>query len=544
LPAPLPAKSLRIQRSTQNIGLWTVNGTAVSGNTVHLSGVVRQIHAGDIIVFTAPSTAAVLATVSATQDQLWYLNPPGADPSVPPGTPTVPIGVLHTVLTVSAVPTASVNSVSVLFGFQDVTPLIDQAATSFDGSSPSLIAVEPAKFRSSTGAPILIGDDLGAGVAAIGAAAGDDTTLTVSGLPTPAPSLTTPLQVFYNLLSVSRGKTVANEVLGSGNAIQSNQEFVLQKSPVTYLAKGDSYTSTIALRVNGRLWTEVPSFYGQPPDAEVFVSAEDDDQKTHIKFGDGINGSRLPTGANNVVAAYRYGSGAASPPAGKLTVISKPFPNVKSIQNPVPVGGGTDPDPADQIRKYAPRSVLTFGRAVSADDYEVIAAQSPGVTRARSYWDFSAVEQRAVVTVYVGDDQAALTSAQTALAATGDPNRHVSVVGATPIPVVLLLLILVDPKYVPSDVAESVRNELLDSDTGLFGTGRPGIGEAVFHSQISEFCLRAEGAVSLRASIFVSFANNTFKFEFNPRHDPGKGAFYELKPGWLWVFTEVNGNAG
>jgi hypothetical protein len=32
------------------------------------------------------------------------------------------------------------------------------------------------------------------------------------------------------------------------------------------------------------------------------------------------------------------------------------------------------------VRTYAPRAVLTFGRAVSADDYEAIAAQAPGRT--------------------------------------------------------------------------------------------------------------------------------------------------------------------
>ena len=95
-------------------------------------------------------------------------------------------------------------------------------------------------------------------------------------------------------------------------------------------------------------------------------------------FGDGVNGARLPTGVNNVVATYRIGAGAASPPAGKLTVIAQSYPGLRSVLNPVAVGGGADPDPPDQIRRYAPRSVLTFGRAVSVFDYEALAAQAPG----------------------------------------------------------------------------------------------------------------------------------------------------------------------
>jgi hypothetical protein len=543
LPDPLPAKSLAVQRSSESIGLWTANGAPIWGNDVHLAAVARSIHPGDLVVFTAPSAAPIMATVSAADDVLWYLNPDGADPSVAPKTPTVPIALLHTRLSVSRAPLSS-DGITVLFGWRDVGPLIDQPAVSFDGTTPTLLAIAPAQFPSGNGIPVLIEGGLGVGESAIGAASDGNTTLTVSGLPTPALSLPTPLKVLNNLLAVSRGKTVGAETLGSGNAAIAGQEFVLKKSPVTYLSKGDGYASTIAIRVNGRLWTEMASFYAQPADAEIFVTSEDDQQKTHVKFGDGINGARLPTGSNNVVATYRYGSGAASPGAGELTVISKPFPGVSSVRNPKPVGGGGDPDPAGKIKKYAPRSVLTFGRAVSGDDYEVIAAQASGVTRARSYWSWNAQEQRALVTVYVGDDQAALDSAKSALAASSDPNRQVAVIAATPVPVLLLLLILVDPKYVPSDVAAGINSALLDSDTGLFGPAHLGIGEAVFHSQIAEACLGVEGAVSLRASLFISFGTGGEQFELFPRHDPGEGAYYQIQPGWLWVFTEVDSHAG
>ena len=82
----------------------------------------------------------------------------------------------------------------------------------------------------------------------------------------------------------------------------------------------------------------------------------------------------------NVVATYRYGAGAASPPAGRLTTILKPQPNLASVHNPVAVWGGADPQQPDDVRANAPASVLTFGRAISADDYETIAALAPGVS--------------------------------------------------------------------------------------------------------------------------------------------------------------------
>src|SRR5207237_6648540 len=141
----------------------------------------------------------------------------------------------------------------------------------------------------------------------------------------------------------------------------------------------------------------------------------DEEGKTHVLFADGVYGARLPSGRENVVARYRYGSGAASPSAGALTALLQPRPNVRAVRNPVPVGGGADPDPPEQIRRYAPRSVMTFGRAVSGLDYETIAAQTPGVARARVYWSWDASEQRNLVKVYVGDDGVAVTAASQAL---------------------------------------------------------------------------------------------------------------------------------
>jgi hypothetical protein len=114
--------------------------------------------------------------------------------------------------------------------------------------------------------------------------------------------------------------------------------------------------------VNGLEWKEVRSFYGLAADAQVFVTEEDEQGKTHVLFGDGENGARLPTGLNNVTANYRYGSGAQAPDAGSLTVVLQPQPGLKAIRNPVQAGGGSDADAPAKVRRLAPRSVLTFRR--------------------------------------------------------------------------------------------------------------------------------------------------------------------------------------
>jgi hypothetical protein len=241
---------------------------------------------------------------------------------------------------------------------------------------------------------------------------------------------------------------------------------------------------------------------------------------------------------NNVVATYRVGAGAASPPAGKLTVIAKSYPGLRAVLNPVAVSGGSDPDPPDQIRRYAPRSVLTFGRAVSVFDFEALAAQAPGVTRASAVWAWNDTRQRTLVTVYVGDDSGAAAAATTALAAAGDPNRPVLVVQATQIPVALTLTLLVTPGMDTTIITAAVVTALTDIEVGLFGAWNMGIGQTVFESQIEAAVLGVSGAVALTAQGFI--ANGIT--EAGPLHNPGEGAFYTLDPADINLTPEPDPN--
>ncbi len=77
--------------------------------------------------------------------------------------------------------------------------------------------------------------------------------------------LIAPLTFSLTYYRIAR-KTVANEILGSGDAtITTGQEFTLQKSPLTYLqsaasTSGDDYSSTLSIWVNGVRWKKCPAF--------------------------------------------------------------------------------------------------------------------------------------------------------------------------------------------------------------------------------------------------------------------------------------------
>jgi hypothetical protein len=532
-----------------------------------------------------------LAKVIEYSEVIWYANPPEIDrigqgpPVAPPSggllkKGAAPIPIPHSEIRfhdpggaatrLAGLEDNTISNIVVHYGWQDVGELLEVPAAAdaptSDGAAPPRPprppeVLPPAEVPPDVMLPVLIEDATGAGVPGW------------TGVTNPegGPPLVTPLRALTNLLPVSRGQTVANEVLGSGDSILINQEFELKRWPLTYLAdtgprSTNGYVSTLRIWVGGIEWHEVPTFYEQPADARVFVTREDEQQKTHVRFGDGEFGARLPSGVDNVVATYRHGSGAQVPRIGTLTTILRPQPGLRSIRNPVAPGGGADPDPPSQIRRYAPRSVLTFGRAVSGDDYETLAAQTPGVRRARARWLWDAMSQRTLVKVFVGDDQAAVNAARTALRAFADPNRPVVVELAAPRYADISFTLEVDPDYTPDAVAAAVRARLLDPWRAPFGAEVVRIGDVVYDSHIYDLCMQQPGVIAVHALKFGTLLiaadaasppqpppgfpaaaeswhgtprRETLQADTGERHSPGEGRFYLLRGDCLHITSEI-----
>ena len=549
-PAPMTAANARLTKPNQNAPLWTVNGTPYSSNgkKIQLAGLARQIRPNDYIVFTAPNADPQLVKVANATDMMGDACSGGSPTSVTvaaTGNPT-PIPVLHTQLTLASgihswLNSVSTAAVSVLFGWVEVGTLIDQPPQTWNGTG-DLEAISPAQFPSAGTQQILIADSNGNGDAASGVGSGDTLSVTwPNSTPIPlSPELQPPFNVYFNLLSVTRGQTVSKEILGSGDATQPGQSFKLAKSPVTYLANPLSgFASTVTITVNGEPWTEVPSFYGQPADARVFVTREDSSQNTWVSFGDGVNGARLTTGNNNVIATYRIGAGASSPPAGKLTVIAQSYPGLQTIVNPVSVSGGSDPDPAALLKQYAPRSVLAFNRAVSVFDYQALAAQAPGVTMATANWSWDAVNLRACVTVYVAGEDNVATSVQALLSAEGDQNRPVTVLPAKQMTVTLTMTLVITAGWDSDAIKANLTSALCDPISGLFSPPQIGIGQSLFDSMIEAACLTVPGVVGIQSSQFT--VNGVA--DSGPLHSPGEGAYFSLNPSdFSPTTTEVSAN--
>jgi hypothetical protein len=318
-----------------------------------------------------------------------------------------------------------------------------------------------------------------------------------------APPLRTPVTVFGNLVAVTRGESVVGEVLGSGDASQVFQSFTLAKHPLTYLndaASPSGRRTTLEVRVNGILWKEASSFFGASPISEIYTVRQNDAGESIVRFGDGVTGARLPTGVDNVIATYRFGAGAAKPPAGAIGQLARPVEGLRRVVNPVGAGGGADADRPKDIRRNAPHSALILGRAISIPDFDALAREFGGVVNAQTTWAWAERTQNAAVYVsFISDGGDIAAKLRAFLLGFAAPNTPIVAVEATPRVSTLAIDLEIDPRFDRKAVAGRVKQALTDPEAGLLALENIPIGQPLFRSRLFEAVLAVEGTQSVRA---------------------------------------------
>ncbi|BDC51026.1 putative baseplate assembly protein [Bryobacterales bacterium F-183] len=197
------------------------------------------------------------------------------------------------------------------------------------------------------------------------------------------------VRLFANVAEATHGET-HEEPIGSGDGSAIFQTMSPRSTPLTYVSSSDSPTggeSTLQVRVDGVLWHERTSLLDAGPDDRVYTVRLTDNGETRVGFGDGINGRRLPSGANNVTALYRSGIGSPGlVDSGRIELLPRKPLGVDSVTNPMPTSGAQDPETRDQARQRAPLTVRTLDRLVSLADFEDFASAFSGVAKARAEW--------------------------------------------------------------------------------------------------------------------------------------------------------------
>ncbi|MBA3357654.1 MAG: hypothetical protein H0U18_17285 [Pyrinomonadaceae bacterium] len=509
--------SVRLLKASAITSQWkrSVNGeTAVGTNHIYLDSVNPQIRKGQYVVLEGGGVLQPL-TVDRNEDATRTLMAEGSVKFTPVGgtettvsVPAVlaPVSRIYFTNNIDGTVSSASPHIDVHYAFADAGLITSESLTEIDDDDPLNVRT-PIELPRDTSAPgqFQLEDKNGAGLTRPGSLNFATGQFAVQGNPWPD-TLVTPVKLFGNMLKTSRGETVKGELIGSGDGAIANQSFTLKKNPLTFLpAPAEStpsgLTSTLKVYVDGLQWTEVTSFYGHRPEDQIYIVRQNDKNESIITFGDGVLGRRLSTGSS-VVAYYRHGGGAAMPPAGSITQLAKPFKGLKSVRSPVAPFGGADAEPADSLQKYAPRSALLLGRAVSLADLEAAAASYAGVRAVAAEWRWSSELQVPAAHIWYLADGDLRELILNKLRSLTQPDTPIQVEPAVAAPATLSIQLTHDPKRFEADVVTSARTALLDVEAGLLPPERLGIGKPLFRSRLFEFLLNVAGVTSVTGLTF------------------------------------------
>ncbi|MFC3284019.1 putative baseplate assembly protein [Litchfieldella rifensis] len=312
------------------------------------------------------------------------------------------------------------------------------------------------------------------------------------------------LRLNANVAPATHGETV-EALLGGGDGSMPNQRFTLNQSPLTFVSAStpSGRASTLEVRVNDVLWSEVPTLYRAAPDARRYETSQDDAGHTSVRFGDGQEGARLPSGESNVRVRYRKGLGAAGNlDAGKLTtLLSRPL-GVSEATNPAPATGGEDAEPLDRARDNAPLTVLTLERAVSIEDYADFARTFAGIDKAHALW-IPAGPARGVFLTIAGGDGAVVPEASDtfvhlsdALARYGDPLVPLRLINYRDARFRCRLAVKVQEAFEPDTVLDAVATALRVH----FGFARRTFGQTVSVDEVAAVAQAARGVEAVHVT--------------------------------------------
>lgn len=204
--------------------------------------------------------------------------------------------------------------------------------------------------------------------------------------------------IYMNTVEITQQETMGEEVFFIENG-QQNKECILSRSPVLneevwvnefgtlssvemHDLKNNPACSIEEVKDEAGLtrefwvkWSRVDSF---------LMSGENDRHyliNRHtgsIRFGDGVHG-KIPPALDNesIRVGYTVGGGSkGNMPPNSINSLGAPIAFVDSVFNPLPTAGGYDRQTVEQAVELASKIIKHQNRAVTAEDYEVLAKNS------------------------------------------------------------------------------------------------------------------------------------------------------------------------
>ncbi|HET9365379.1 MAG TPA: putative baseplate assembly protein, partial [Candidatus Angelobacter sp.] len=242
----------------------------------------------------------------------------------------------------------------------------------------------------------------------------------------------------------------------------------------------------------------------------AFVVEVESDGKATLRFGDDVNGKR-PDVATAFTAKYRIGNGTAGNVGAETLINFAGDPRVQSCTNPLAASGGTDPETNDQIRRRAPQAFMRQERAVTMNDYEVVAEMNPLVEQAVStlrwtgswYTVFLAAEPHGGGNLTPTLKKAIKKNVERYHLA----GQDLEIRSPQYVSIEIELEICVDSDYFRADVQEALEDVLSDrvlpgGQKGLFFSDNFVFGQTVYLSPVYAACRKVPGVKNVTATVF------------------------------------------
>jgi hypothetical protein len=304
------------------------------------------------------------------------------------------------------------------------------------------------------------------------------------------------VRIWGNGVKITQGKSVAETVLGSGQGEQLNQSFDLPQSPLTYERQGRAgIIPAITIKLDDLVWKQREDFMTSGPRDRDFIVQTGYDGQSRVVFGDGVKGSRTPTGRDNVKAQFRIGlgqEGNVSADVLKKPTLKPPF--VKETFNSEQTAGGSDPAKEEELRAKIPLEHLTFDRAVSLSDYADLALSYPCISKAKAGWRWQNSCQFVCLAVsgQNGTDPTPLLEDLRAyLDARRDTNQPLLVEKVNLVPIAISLEAIAGAEYDPDQIKSAIIKALgtginTDGSKQFFNFDRLRIGMSIHQKDIHQ----------------------------------------------------------
>jgi predicted phage baseplate assembly protein len=329
------------------------------------------------------------------------------------------------------------------------------------------------------------------------------------------------LTVYGNVVKATHGET-RNETLGSGDGSKARQSFELKQPPLTFVPAPtpSGVESTLKVTVNDVEWHEASSLAGLGPTDRRFVTLTDDESKTTVVFGNGQQGSRLPTGAENVKAVYRNGIGKpGNVGAEQISLLQTRPLGVKSVINPLRASGGADREDRDQARDNVPLAVMALDRVVSVKDYADFTRTFAGIGKAAARELSDGSRELVHLTIAGADDipidveSDLYRNLLAALRRYGDPDLPIAVEMRELIVLVIAAKVRTAPDYQWEPVATAVRAALVDT----FGFAKRSLGQPAQLCEVIGCIQNVEGVAWVDVDAFGGIPEKKLDWESGTR---------------------------